>query len=213
MNLLVVSAGKYGTTKAAAQKVAQHLKRAGHTVQYLGLPCGQPQDRPAQAERISKIESMIIGTPLYYGKCPDEVIEFIRTYTDALKQTRVLVFFTCLRLTRDTAPLVFGNVYVDPQLTEPPKAYARMGLMEKSHSIGQYLSPVTDLFNQAGITELAFFKGNLNFKQLNFKSRMVMLLMTRLMSRVCQGNFLDTDAVCQWAQERISPKALRENNG
>lgn len=207
MNLLILFAGKHGTTKIAAQKVAQHFERTGHTARCMSVAQYLEQARSGhQADPISDADRVVIGTPVYYGKCPKEVLQLLGNHADILKQTRALFFFTCLRLTRGTTPLPFGDIHVDPQLAEPAKPYGRMGLMEKSHSISQYLDPLADLFAGAGISGPAFFKGNLDLKQLDFKSRVVMTLMIRLMAQVSQGDFLDTDAVCKWVQKRISDK-------
>ena len=80
---------------------------------------------------------------------------------------------------------------------------ARVGLMEKSHSLSHYLGPLENRLHKAGIRTLAFLKGDLVFSRLERKSRMVMRLMTWLMPQVCQGCFLDTEAISRWVLSEI----------
>jgi len=196
MSTLILYSGNVGTTRTAAMAIAKESGQAGI------LPRCEPV---SNAPSLSGIDTLIIGTPIYYGKWPKEVAGFIRSHADEMKKIRVLLFMTCLRLTRPSDKVFPSlNIHVDPALAEEAKPFSKMGMMEKSHSLLYYLDPILPLLDEAGITRLGFFKGNLDFSLLDLKSRLVMRLMSLMMKQAAPGRFLNRAELCRWALTETS---------
>jgi hypothetical protein len=170
----------------------------------------EKQNIPTRCVPVSEItdivgvDRVIIGTPIYYGKCSPDILKFLCRYETALSKIRTLIFFTCMRLTHTGEEICdVKDFYIDPQLREPFKPFKNMGMMEKSHSVAHYLDQLGPGFNRIRVSSLAFFKGNLNLGGLDFKSRVVMSLMSYLMKQVSEGEFLNPETASQWALSRI----------
>ncbi|KIX14461.1 flavodoxin domain-containing protein [Dethiosulfatarculus sandiegensis] len=190
---LLCFAGKTGTTETAARIITDHLRQDGECC--VCLPA-------SEVKSLTEFQRVIIASPLYYGKCPEEITEFMQKNKEPLAGLEVMVFFICLRLAQSEEVLPY-DLYVDPQLKEPLKPLSKMGMMEKSHSLSYYLEPLKDLLFVINPQSLAFFKGNLLFKALDFKSRMVMRLMCFLMKQVSEGEFLNKAELHRWSSSQL----------
>ncbi len=192
-NTLIVFAGNSGTTETAAGIILETVKNLG----------GHGESSHVNdVTTLAGVHRVIIGSPLYYGKCPLDITRFLNKHETALAQKNVLFFFTCMRLTR-TKETMAWPVHIDPQLEEEPKPLSRMGVMEKSHSISHYLAPLENIFSRIRPQGLGFFKGDLVFSRLNLKSCLVMKFMALLMAQVCAGKFLDRESLFQWVRSQI----------
>lgn len=196
---LIVYSGNSGSTQAAAMAIFQAMEK---------------QNIPARCIPVSEItdltgaDCVIIGSPIYYGKCPPDILQFLCRYETELSKIRLLMFFTCMRLTHTGEEICdIEDLYIDPQLREPFKPFKKMGMMEKSHSAAHYLDQLGPGFNRSRVSSLAFFKGNLNLGRLDLKSRVVMNIMSYLMEQVSEGEFLKPQTVGRWALCRMGKTA------
>lgn len=196
MTSLIVYSGKFGTTQAAARALAEKM-----TQNKMQVRCEPVSSEPS----LAGVELLIIGTPIYYGKWPKELMQFVQSHAGEMKKIKVLMFVTCLRLTQAMdRDFRFLDIYVDEGLQETPKPFSKMGMMEKGHCLSTYLDPVNSLLQEAEIVCLGFFKGNLDLSRLDWKSRLVMRLMCCLMNTVNAGDYLCRDTLCQWAMSQIA---------
>ncbi|MCP4114307.1 MAG: hypothetical protein GY737_02685 [Desulfobacteraceae bacterium] len=197
---LIVYSGKSGSTQAAATAISQAMEKQNIPTRCVPV---------AEVTDIAGVDRVIIGTPIYYGKCPPDILQFLSRYETELSKIRVLMFFTCLRLTHTGEEIRdINDIHIDPQLSEPFKPFKNMGMMEKSHSAAHYLNQLGPGFNRIRVSSLAFFKGNLNFGGLDLKSRVVMRIMSYLMEQVSEGEFLNHETAAQWALARIGETSL-----
>ena len=200
---LIVYNSRSGSTKTLAQIISRSLADLGTVAACNHIT---PALDPGRASRV------IIATPLFYGKCPDVVTDFLSRHASRLAELEIRLVFTCLRLTGTPVPAPW-KIFTDPQLKEPPKPFKRMGMMEKSHSIPHYLDPLEDLFLKIKPDSLAFFKGDLNFSVLDLKSRLVMKLMSMVMTQAAPGSYLDHQCISQWVSALFHPNDLSLNGG
>ena len=196
---LIVYSGNSGSTQAAAMAISKAMEK---------------QNIPTRCVPVSEItdltgaDRVIIGAPIYYGKCPPDILQFLCRYETELSTIRLLMFFTCIRLTHTGEEICdIRDLYIDPQLREPFKPFKKMGMMEKSHSAAHYLGQFGPVFNRIRVSSLAFFKGNLNLGGLDLKSRVVMTIMSYLMKQVSEGEFLNHQTVGRWALSRMGKTA------
>lgn len=194
-NTLILFDSKSGSTKTLAQIISRRLADL---------------EVPSYCTRITHEISMegatrvIVATPIFYGKCPGTVTDFLSRHASRLEELEIRLVFTCLRLTSNPVPTQW-EIFTDPQLEESLKPFKQMGMMEKSHSISHYLGYLEDLLLKIRPESLAFFKGELNFSVLDLKSRLVMKLMSMFMAQAAPGHYLNHKCINQWVNTLVHP--------
>jgi menaquinone-dependent protoporphyrinogen oxidase len=116
MNLAILYATKYGSTRDAAAELARLVTESGASdseVQVIDL---------ARAPALPEATTVVIGAPIYAGKIPKAVSRFVDANLDALLERRVGLYLSCL----------YGEERAERQLADnfPPRLVA--------HSFGRY---------------------------------------------------------------------------
>ena len=106
--VLVVHAGRYGSTAEVAEVVAEELRRCGATV----------DASPAtEGIRLEAYDAIVVGSAIYWEHLLPEAARFIEQNREALGRKRVACFVLCMELTRVTeGPGLGVPVTIDPLL-------------------------------------------------------------------------------------------------
>lgn len=194
-NILILYSGKFGSTEKACKILSDCFEKKGKTSVLMDV---------SKAEKLDNYKKIVLASPIYYGKCQGEIIDFLFKFSGEIKDREVSFLFTCLRLTRTGEETdTYGDIFIDGFLDEGCKDFKKMGMMEKSHCIDYYLKPLTDMLTQLGKVKIGFFKGRLDYKILDFKSRWVMKIMSLFMEQVFEGDFLNQQQLETWADELL----------
>lgn len=184
---LILTSGMSGSTNRAGRYICDEIQNYA------------TQKSISKIDDISSYDRIIIGSPIYYGKWSKETDNFITNFLNELHQKEVFIFFTCLRLVKTgKEDYCQTMIYNDPNLDEGFINEDRIGMMEKSHSIDYYLSPIKDKLTLINPKNIGFFKGDLILKKLDFKSAIVMKLMSLIMKQACPGEYLSKSAIREW---------------
>ena len=97
------------------------------------------------------------------------------------------------------APPAFP-IYKDPVFDKPAKSFNEMSSWEKSHATFFYIRNLSKIAPEIKPAAMAFFKGRLNFQSLGFFNRMVMKFITLINKEVAEGEYLNPDAIRDWAK-------------
>lgn len=115
-SILIVYAGRYGSTAEVAEAIGEELRQCGAAVEVC----------PAQdLTEISHHDGAIVGSPIYYGKWLPEAVGLLKKNEETLSRIPVAYFLTCLELTKvpqEQGPDV--PIHADPELGQPPGSKA-----------------------------------------------------------------------------------------
>jgi menaquinone-dependent protoporphyrinogen oxidase len=189
-NILVAYVTRSGSTRQLAEYIGKELGTPGTQVDV--LPISQVSD-------LTRYELVVVGGLLYrFGWHPD-VVRFLQAHEPALKQTRVALFVSGLRLVKtqelDRNPF---PVFVDPAMAREPAHPNKLTLVENLSTYSRYLGPALPSIAEIHPVSLAFFAGNLDLKTLNVPERLIMGLLM-LTTGVKRGDHRNWGAVRTWA--------------
>ena len=81
--ILIAYASRYGSTREAAEKVADTLRSQGLTPEILPA---------AKAGDVARYAAVILGTPIYFGSLLKDIHNFLERNRDALAGTSLFIF-------------------------------------------------------------------------------------------------------------------------
>ena len=132
--ILIVYAGRYGSTAEVGVAIGQELGQCGATVEVC----------PAKdVTEIGSYDAVIVGSAIYYGKWLPEAVKFVEMHREVLSRMPLAYFLTCLELTR--VPEEKGrdaSVYLDPLLGNPPQVEGKLIMWEKGHLLSGFMDSV-----------------------------------------------------------------------
>lgn len=192
--ILIVYDSPAGSTAKAGEIIKKYFMRKELDVDCISVN---------NASGLSGYDFVIIGSPVLYGKVSSPIKNYIRKNSEAFSEIPHALFLTCMRLTECSDVHLPVQCYRDAAFNEQKKNENEMSSMEKSHSLQYYLNNTMLISTNLDPVNVAFIKGNLNFKRLKFFSRLVMKIMAKLQDEVNEGDFLDRAAVEQWAESLI----------
>jgi menaquinone-dependent protoporphyrinogen oxidase len=199
MRVLVVHAGRYGSTAEVADAIAHELRRCGATVDVAPASEGLPLD---------PYEAVVVGSAIYWERWLPEAARFVEQNRTALADKRVAYFLLCLELTRggeDTGGRV--PVTIDPRLGRPPRDPDRLSFWERTHLVSTILGPLLDMAPEVQPVDVGIFRGRLDYRRLRFAHFVLMKLTWWLFKRAPEGDFRNWEAIRSWASS-LCPSLL-----
>ncbi len=183
--VLIAYTTNAGSTAEIAAAIGEELSRSGLPVEIQPL---------AAVKELSRYGGLIIGGPMLMGWHP-EIVKFLKTNQETLKNKPVAYFLTALSLTRSSEKQFEGCVvYQDPALAKAPRDPQHLSFKENYATVAGYLKPA---FTQAPAVKplsAGFFAGKLDYNRLNLFQK----LFVRLIIGAQPGDFRNWDAVRAW---------------
>jgi menaquinone-dependent protoporphyrinogen oxidase len=189
--VLVVHAGRYGSTAEVAQVVAEELRR-----------CGASVDASPATEGLllDGYDAIVIGSAIYWEHVLPEAARFVEQNREALGRKRVACFLLCMELTRVTEGLGRGvPVTIDPRLGAPPRVPGKLGYWERTHLLAAILGPVLDAAPGIHPISVGVFRGRVDYRRLRFVHFVLMKSTWLLFRRAPEGDFRNWVAIRAWA--------------
>jgi menaquinone-dependent protoporphyrinogen oxidase len=182
---------KSGSTGEVADAVGDALRERGATVDVRQV---------GDVSEVGSYDAVIVGSPVLYGKPHSAVAKFLARNQEALRRMPVAAFLTCLELTKTIDENERGiPTYVDPLLGRQPADEDRLSYFEKTHLMSEFLTGLLKSAPQVKPVSVAFFRGKLDYEQLDWISRLVMKLIWRIYRRAPEGDFRNWQAIRSWA--------------
>jgi menaquinone-dependent protoporphyrinogen oxidase len=199
--VMIAYATRFGSTGEIAKAIAKELGKWGVEVDV------QPV---REVDDISSYGSVIIGSPIFYGKILPEVKKFLKRYEETLAQKRVACFLTGMEMHRIADEPFPIPVFLDSGFEDQPKPKSEMGFWEKAHAVSVYLSPLMKKVPKVKLIEVGCFKGKLDFRGLSGFGWLIMKLIVKFRKEIQEGDFRNWEAIRSWSAEMCS-KLLSEN--
>ena len=189
--VLVVYAGRYGSTAEVAEVVAEELRRCGATV----------DPSPATEDiTIDAYDAIVVGSAIYWEHWLPEAARFVERNREALGRKRVACFLLCMELTRVAEGPGRGvPVTIDPQLGRPPRVQGKLGYWERTHLLSAILGPVLDAAPEVRPVSVGVFRGRVDYRRLRFVHFVLMKATWLLFRRAPEGDFRNWEAIRSWA--------------
>jgi menaquinone-dependent protoporphyrinogen IX oxidase len=172
MNVLIAYVSRSGSTREIAARMQAELESLGLRAEI--KPAGEASD-------LSAYDAVIAGGLLYRLGWHPELLRFLRGHRAGLREKKVALFITGLRLVRTPAiQREAFPVFVDPAIEKLPSSPARLSLGEWFTTFPRYLGPVLPLIREIQPASLAFFAGSLQLFSLSPFERLTALLLMAL---------------------------------
>jgi menaquinone-dependent protoporphyrinogen oxidase len=189
--ILVVHAGRYGSTAGVADAIAGELRRCGATVDL---------SPASEGSSLDPYETVIIGSAVYWGRPLPEAVRFIGENRKALADRCVAYFLLCLELTRDGQDADRRiPVSIDPRFGGPPRDPARLSCWERTHLVSTILDPLLEAAPEMQPVSIGILRGRLDYRRLRFAHFVVMKPIWWLFRRAPEGDFRNWAAIRPWA--------------
>jgi menaquinone-dependent protoporphyrinogen oxidase len=202
--ILVVHAGRYGSTAEVAEVVAEELRRCGATVD--ASPAGEDN-------RIDAYDAIVIGSAIYWERLLPEAARFVEQNRGSLGRKRVASFLLCMELTRVTdGPDLGVPVTIDPRLGRPPRVQGKLSYWERTHLLSAILGPVLDAAPEVHPVSVGVFRGRVDYRRLRFVHFVLMKSTWLLFRRAPEGDFRNWEAIRSWARS-LCPLLPAEESG
>ncbi|MEA1960877.1 MAG: flavodoxin domain-containing protein [Bacillota bacterium] len=196
--VLVTYASRAGSTAEVADMLANELSSAGLKVEVSSID---------SVNNLQGYYAVVIGSPILKGAPLPEVSEFLKKHEMDLRSKKLAYFLTCLALSKFTdKELEVDEIYLDPSLPLLKASSQEMKFMDKDHEMSKYLKPLLASAPQLKPINTAFFAGKLDYKKLDFRSRMTMRLMSIFIKEIKEGDFINPDAIKGWSKELVSKR-------
>ena len=189
--ILIVYAGKYGSTAEVAEAIGEELGQCGAMVDV----------RPAKdVTEISLYNAVIVGGAIFYGKWLSEAVKFVKIHKEVLSRIPVAYFLTCLELTKVSEEKSRDvSIYLDPLLGKLPQVEGKLSFFEKTHTLSAFLDTVLKKVPQVKPVSIGVFRGKLDYSKLSFTHWLVMKLIWLFYKRAPEGDFRNWEAIRSWA--------------
>jgi menaquinone-dependent protoporphyrinogen IX oxidase len=191
MKVLIAYVSRSGSTREIAVRMQSELEAQGLQVEI--------QAAGAVAD-LSAYDAVIAGGLLYRLGWHPELLRFLRRHRAALRQKKVALFVTGLRLVRTPAlEREAFPVFVDPAIEKASASGGRLTLAEWFTTYTRYLGPVLPLIREIQPSGLAFFAGSLQLFSLAPFERVTAILLMAL-TGIQPGDHRSWDAVREWSR-------------
>ncbi|MBN2418634.1 MAG: flavodoxin [Deltaproteobacteria bacterium] len=149
---------------------------------------------------LSEYDTVIIGSPLRFGGFTSRIRKFINKNKDILKDKQIFIYITLLYITRVDKTSAFEiPCYIDPSLGIRTIEKSAASSMDISHSLGYYHNKMDKHLHGIHPYGIGFFNGRLIIKKLPLFERLFMKLVIRLTTKEKEGDFINPEAVREWA--------------
>jgi menaquinone-dependent protoporphyrinogen IX oxidase len=199
--VLIAYTSHSGSTREIAEFLGNELSVQGQRVDV--LPISEVTD-------ISPYESIIAGGLLYRFGWHPEVIGFLTRHLVALRQKKVALFITGMRLVKtpdcDQAPY---PVFIDPSIM--PEKKGRRNPFDSYTTMKGYLNRVLPTIEKIRPVSLGFFAGKVNLQALKLPEKLILGLLMLLTGKH-QGDYRNWASIRIWAnglgffEEELSAK-------
>lgn len=190
-SILVTYSTKSGSTGEVAHAIGEVLSASGATVDVRQV---------GDVSEVGSYDGVVVGSPVLYGKPHSAVAKFLARNEEALSRMPVAAFLTCLELTHTIDEDDRGiPTYVDPSLGRPPAKEGKLSSFETTHLISGLLDGLLKRAPQVRPVSVAFFRGKLDYNELDWISRSVMKLIRLIYRRAPEGDFRNWQAIRSWA--------------
>ena len=200
--ILVAYGTKSGSTGEVAHTIGEALRASGATVDVHHV---------RDVSEVGSYDAVIVGSPVLYGKPHSAVAKFLARNEEALSRMPFAAFLTCLELTQPIDEDDRGiPTYVDPSLGRPPAKEGKLSSFEKTHLISVFLDELLESAPEVKPVSVAFFRGKLDYNELDLISRSVMKLIRLIYRRAPEGDFRNWQAIRSWATTLSAAMAIDE---
>ncbi len=150
---------------------------------------------------LSDFDLVIIGSPLRFGSFTSKIRKFIKKNAEQLKNKQVFAFLSLLYIVRiNNKPDFDIPCYIDPSLGIRSIDSRVATPIDLNHSLDFYQKKLNRDLHGIHLKSIAFFNGRLIIKELPLPSRIFMKLIIKLTIKEREGDFLNQDAVREWAE-------------
>jgi len=200
--VLVVHAGRYGSTADVAEVVAEELRRCGATV----------DSSPAtEGTRLDAYDAIVVGSAIYWERWLPEAARFVKQNREALARKHVAYLLMCMELTRvEAGPGLGIPVTIDPRLGRPPRVEGKLSYWERTHLLSAILRPLLDAAPEVHPISVGVFRGRIDYRRLRFVHFVLMKSTWLLFRRAPEGDFRNWEAIRSWASS-LCPMLLAED--
>lgn len=184
--VLIAYATMSGSTEEVAQAIGEELTGQGSKVDVLPL---ERVNGPAAYDAI------VVGAPMMMG-WHRSAIQFLRKHRQALEKTPVALFATAMSLVADGEATVKDvPVYVDQDLSKPPRNPGRLTFRERYARLPNYAAPMVRAAGSHRPVSMAFFGGKLDYFRLKPLPRLFVMLAVQAQP----GDRRNWEAIRMWA--------------
>lgn len=180
-----------GSTAEIAGIIGRELSAAGFSVEVADVSAARDLDR---------FDAVIIGSPMCMGGVRPGIKDFMTANADQLSRKRVYFYYSLLYVIK-----IIGRpdgaipCYVDPSLGFRAIEKKDASSFDRHHSLDRYMKKLGRDISGIGLAGMAFFNGRLDIKKLGLPERIFMHIIVRLTAKEKEGDFLNPDAVREWA--------------
>ncbi|NLD73200.1 MAG: hypothetical protein GX649_10840 [Chloroflexi bacterium] len=185
----------YVTHSGSTQGVAECMRDEFTALGYQAEACAA-----TEVTDVSSYDAVVAGGLLYrFGWHPD-VMHFLKKHESALRDRRVALFMTGLRIFRtpfcDEIPC---PTFTDPNILRQPSNPARLGLLERPATMEAYIKPLLPVIATLEPESIGFFAGRLDLGALNTPERLLMRVLSALIG-VPPGDYRNWEAIKSWVR-------------
>jgi menaquinone-dependent protoporphyrinogen IX oxidase len=201
MNVLITYVSRAGSTREIAARIQAEFESQGMQVETKAA---------AEVADLSAFDAVVAGGLLYRLGWHPDLLRFLRKHRAALREKKVALFVTGLRLVRTPAlEREAFPVFVDPAIEVLPASSARLTLGEWFTTFTRYLGPTLPLIREICPTGLAFFAGSLQLFSLSPFERLTAILLMAL-TGIQPGDHRSWEAVREWSRSTAAEWAAAE---
>jgi menaquinone-dependent protoporphyrinogen oxidase len=192
MKVLIAYFSRSGSTREVAERIRAEMEREGWQAEVMLI---------TQVVDLSEFDAVITGGMLYRLGWHPELVRFLRKHRAALREKKVALFVTGLRLVRTPAlEREAFPVFIDPAVEKLPASPGRLSPAEWFTTYSRYLGPVLGLIRELNPAGLAFFGGSLQLFSLSPFERVTAILLMAL-TGIQPGDHRNWDAVRSWSEQ------------
>lgn len=182
-----------GSTAEIAGILDRELSAAGFSVEVASA---------ADARELDRFDAVIIGSPMRMGGVRPAIGNFINAHAGLLSRKKVFFYYSLLYVIRIAGMPDFSiPCHIDPSLGFRSIARKDASGFDTHHSLDYYMKKLGRTIDGIGLAGIAFFNGRLVINTLSLPERLFMRMVVRLTPKEKEGNFLNPDAVREWARK------------
>ncbi len=152
-----------------------------------------------EALNIAPFNIVIIGSPLYAGRIPQKVKNYVNKNRHVLSTITAAFYFTSSKPLDNDAHDSDLDILVDSAFDITSGQVNRFGFLQPSWSLSDYVKKTLKIVKIAKPSHIAFFKAKHDFDQLSKLQKSAEKLKKRILREVEVKTRLNTEDVQKWA--------------